>query len=182
MSAPAFKIQPSSSELTLKASPEAEMVAQKSRRQDTLSAWRVKLPARVREEARARLSKKGGNPLVLEEMLAEYELQFGQYRGQTFRWLLENDVGYACAIIASHEKEREGESGNPNQAPLMVHKDALTTYARRFPQMVAAIARRRMSEGSRSVRGLDDKQLGFGAHAHVTFKSLYESKKRECRS
>ena len=107
---PVFRTQPSSSDLTLEASAEAQAVALNFRRQGPPSASRVKLPARVREEARARLSQKGGNPLVLEEMLAEYELQLGQYRGQTFRWLLENDVGYACAIIASHEKEREGES------------------------------------------------------------------------
>ena len=63
-------------------------------------------------------------------MLAESEVQFGQYRGKTFRWLLENDVGYACSIIASHRRERE--SGDPSQTPLMMQKDSLTSYAMPF--------------------------------------------------
>ena len=177
---PVFRTQPSSSDLTLEASAEAQAVALNFRRQGPPSASRVKLPARVREEARARVAKGGGNPNVWEEMLAESEIQFGQYRGKTFRWLLENDVGYACSIIASHRRERE--SGDPSQTPLMVQKDALTSYARLFTPMVAAIARRKMSEGFKSVRGLDSTLVGFGAHAHVSFKSLYEAKETESRT
>ena len=74
------------------------------------------------------------------------------------------------------------ESGDTSQTPLMVQKDALTSYARLFTLMVAAIARRRMCEGSRSVRGVDDTELGFGAHAKGTFKSLYEAKDMESRT
>ena len=179
---PVFRTQPSSSDLTLEASAEAQAVALNFRRQGPPSASRVKLPARVREEARARVAKGGGNPNVWEEMLAESEIQFGQYRGKTFRWLLENDVGYTCSIIVYHGRERERESGDPSQTPLMVQKDALTSYARLFTPMVAAIARRRLCEGSRSVRGVDDTELGFGAHAKGTFKSLYEAKDMESRT
>ena len=120
----------------------------------------------------------GGEPTNPQEVLAESELQFGQYRGLTFRWLLGNDVGYACGVIASHERE----SGDTTQTPLMEHKDALTSYARLFPPMVAAIARRKMSEGFKSVRGLDSTLVGFGAHAHVSFKSLYEAEETESRT
>ena len=95
---PFFRTQPSSSDLTLEASAEAQAVALNFRRQGPPSASRVKLPARVREEARARVAKGGGNPNVWEEMLAESEIQFGQYRGKTFRWLLENDVGNVIVL------------------------------------------------------------------------------------
>src|SRR4029434_1151417 len=85
------------------------------------------------------------------------------------------------------ERERDGErererNGDPSQTPLMVQKDALTSYARLFTLMVAAIARRRMCEGSRSVRGLDDTELGCGAHAEGTCQSLYEAKDMESRT
>ena len=173
-----LRTQPSSSELTLQPSAEARAVALKYQKPGPSSAAKVKLPARVCEEARARLSLRGGDPNP-QEVLAESELQLGQYRGQTLRWLLGNDVGNAVAVIASHERERESD---PSQTPLMVHKDALTSYARLFPLMVAAIARRRMCEGSRSVRGVDDTELGFGAHAKGTFKSLYEAKDMESRT
>lgn len=170
-SAPVFRFEPS--ELTLQPSVEAFF-----RQQGPSPAWKLKTPDRVREEARARVSQMGGEPTNPQEVLAESELQFGQYRGLTFRWLLGNDVGYACGVIASHERE----SGDTTQTPLMEHKDALTSYARLFPPMVAAIARRKMSEGSKSVRGLDSTVVGFGAHAHVSFKSLYEAKETESRT
>ena len=173
-----FRTQPSSSELTLQPSAEARAVALKYQKPGPSSAAKVKLPARVCEEARARLSLRGGDPNP-QEVLAESELQLGQYRGQTFRWLLGNDVGYAVAVIASHERERESD---PSQTPLMVHKDALTSYARLFPAMVAAIARRRVAEGSKPGGGLDGMLVGFGTHSQVSFKSLYEAKEKESRT
>ena len=38
-----------------------------------------------------------------ELILANSQLQFGKYRGKTFRWLLENDVGYAVRLVSSIE-------------------------------------------------------------------------------
>lgn len=61
------------------------------------------------------------------------------------------------------------------QMPLMLYKDALTSYARLLPLMRAAIARCRMCEGSQSVRGLDDALIGFMAHSHVS-KSVDEAR------
>ena len=56
----------------------------------------------------------------------------GRCRGQTFRWLLGNDVGYVVTIVVSHEGERD-KGGSSKQSALMVHKDALVSYARLFP-------------------------------------------------
>ena len=62
----------------------------------------------------------------------------------------------------------------------MVNKDALVSYARLFPPMVAAIDRRRMVEGGpQTARGLDDALVGFGVRFDVTYKALYESSDRE---
>lgn len=90
----------------------------------------VKNPELVRSEARDRVKMKGSDPTDHHQVLAESELQLGQYRGQTFRWLLENDVGYAVTIIVSHEGERD-KGGCSLQTALMVHKDALVSYAAR---------------------------------------------------
>ncbi|KAL2080219.1 hypothetical protein ACEWY4_024016 [Coilia grayii] len=179
MEFPKFKFEPSTSELTLKPSVVAQGVALRYRQQQATSPWQVLSAERVSKEARARVVGRGEEPKA-QAVLAEHHLQFGQYRGHTFRWLLENDVGYACSIIASHEKERA--SGDTSQTPLMSNKDALASYARLFPPMVTAIARRRMREGSLNVRGLDSTLVGFGQHAHKTYKSLYEAKDRESRT
>lgn len=37
--------------------------------------------------------------------LSRSTIQFGKYTGQTFKWLLENDVQYTASIVASHQKE-----------------------------------------------------------------------------
>ena len=174
--APVFRFEPSSSELTLRPSDAA--VALASEHQASAGALRMKRADVVEAEARARAARKG---VVTEDVvLAESELQFGQYRGQTFRWLLGNAVGYAVAVLASHQQQRE--AGDASQSPLMDNKDALASYARLFPPMVTAVARRRLAEGSRSTGGVDDALVGFGVHSGRTYKSLYCARDRESQS
>ena len=101
MQQPNFAYQPGTSDLTLR--PSEEALATTRRRKAVSSA--VKSPEAVRREARDRVVQKGGDPTDRQQVLAESELQLGQYRGQTFRWLLENDVGYAVNHRA-HEEAR----------------------------------------------------------------------------
>ena len=69
-------------------------------------------------------------------MLSQHRLQLGKYWGQTFKWLLENDVGYTLLLLNSHLRERERTS---SQSPLMANKDALSRYAHAFPEIVQAL-------------------------------------------
>eukprot|EP00064_Thunnus_orientalis_P021831 superscaffoldBa00006890_g21999 len=79
-------------------------------------------------------------------------------------------------ILVSHQKEREG--GDTSQSPLTTNIAAvLVSYAQLFPEMTAAIQRRRMHKGAQSVRGMDQTLVGFGAHARETYWSLMEHKK-----
>ncbi|CAL8272452.1 unnamed protein product [Boreogadus saida] len=174
--APLFRFEPSSSELTLRPSDAADAVA--SKRQASATGSQVKRGDVVRAEARARALQKGG--MSGEFVLAESEVQFGLYRGQTFQWLLGNAVGYAVSILASHRMEREG--GDTSKSPLMENKDSLASYGGLFPPMVTAVARRRLCESSASSRGLDDTLVGFGVHSHRTYKSLYGARDQESRT
>lgn len=171
---PAFRRQPLSSELTIKASPEAAAVEMVVASQ---SATKVKVPGRVIEEAKERILQAGGDPGCYQLVLSESELQFGKYRGQTFKWLLANDVGWVCGLLASHQRERDG--GDRTQSPLMANKDALLSYAELFPEVAALIRERRMKEGSLPIRGLDATPVGFGQNATDTYRSLYESTSAE---
>ena len=87
-----------STALTLKASASALEASTANRR--STAAYSVKRPEVVREEAKARILQAGGDPECWQLVLSESQLQFGQYRGQTFKWLLGHDVGYACGILA----------------------------------------------------------------------------------
>ncbi|KAM8867922.1 uncharacterized protein ACB058_005817 [Synchiropus picturatus] len=53
------------------------------------------------------------------------------------------------------------------------NKHALTSYAKLFPPMVAAIDRRRILEARRPSDGIHNMTLGFGEHGDRTFRSLY---------
>ncbi|KAK2856660.1 hypothetical protein Q5P01_005395 [Channa striata] len=106
------------------------------------------MPEQVREEAKARIRLRGGDPQSEPLVLSDSGLQFGQYRGQTFQWLLSNDVGYA---------------------------DVLASYAELFREMVTAVTSHCATEGSLPVQNQDQRPVGFGAHARKRHISLYET-------
>ncbi|CAB1441185.1 unnamed protein product [Pleuronectes platessa] len=164
--------------LCLKVSAAALAVAQRNLRSTT--AFALKRPEAVREEAKARILQAEGDPECWQLVLSESQLQFGKYRGQTFKWLLRHDVGYACEILVYHMQERE--VGDTSQSPLAVNKDALASYARLFPQMMQLIQWRQMCEGFVSVRGMDRTLVGFGAHAGMSLQALYESTSTVCQT
>lgn len=85
---------------------------------------RAKTAQEVQAEAMERVRSEGGCPdgdstgLVL----SRYTLQFGQYNGQTFKWLLENDLQYAAYLITSHEKSVGPQHWRQTPDPLMENK------------------------------------------------------------
>lgn len=67
----------------------------------------AKKPEEVEAEAKDRVLSEGGDPSNNWLVLSRYTIQFGQYKGQTFRWLLENDVDYVAYIVTSHQNDQE---------------------------------------------------------------------------
>lgn len=49
----------------------------------------------------------GGDVDNEESVLSMTSLQFGKYRGKSFVWLLQNDVGWATMLMADHKRARE---------------------------------------------------------------------------
>jgi hypothetical protein len=68
-------------------------------------------------------------------VLGEYLLQFGQFQGKSFRWVVENALGWACAIIHSMSAQREVESA----APLSQNKFDMKRYVESFEEGRRAI-------------------------------------------
>ncbi|XP_072563685.1 uncharacterized protein [Paramormyrops kingsleyae] len=177
-SAPVFRFEPSG-ELTLRPSPEA-LATQRARVGQTgTTPSQAKDPAAVLMEARSRVAARGGDARDHLLVASECAIQFGQYRGKTFKWLLSNDAGYAAMVLAGHQAEKE--SGNLSDtaaaSSVMRNKDVFFRYASSFPKMSEAIRQRRRVEAP-SHKSL----VGFGAHRHCTYKELYECKGRERRS
>lgn len=125
----------------------------------------------------ARVAAAGGDTGNCQLVLSESALQFGQYRGKTFKWLLSNDIGYAAMVLASHRQERE--RGDTSVTAVMGNKDALLQYAGLFPDVRAAIQEWQVREGSGTPVQEDSLLVGFGNFATLTFKDLYNAKDKD---
>ena len=55
--------------------------------------YRARTPEEVEAQAQAHFISMGGDPGNAKLVLSCSTLEFGKYQGQTFRWLMENDVG-----------------------------------------------------------------------------------------
>ncbi|XP_071386062.1 uncharacterized protein [Centroberyx affinis] len=166
---PIFRRNPKG-ELVMEATQEARNHVAGRRQQAGRPA---KGPEEVEAEAEARVVSEGGDPGNNMLVLSRYTIQFGQYQGQTFKWLLENDVGYTAYLVAS-----KGTASH-----LMANKDALTRYSRACPDFVKEVRFHR-ALGEAKVRSLPPGQegqdlVGFGKYRSETLQSLYESKDKE---
>ncbi|XP_035377658.1 uncharacterized protein LOC118240668 [Electrophorus electricus] len=113
----------------LQPSPEALEQSDAYKRRPAPS--RARSAERVREETKDRVVASGGDPGNARLVPSESTVQFGQYRGQTFKWLLTHDVGYAVMVLAARQRECEG--GATSMYPAMANKDALVQYASAGP-------------------------------------------------
>ncbi|XP_076856568.1 uncharacterized protein LOC143510742 [Brachyhypopomus gauderio] len=165
-------------ELTLQPSPDAAVLVSAYKQRPTSSRpWNAD---RVRDEAKGRVKAGGGDPGNARLVLSESTVQFGQYRGQTFRWLLTHDVGYAMMVSAAHQREREG--GDASVSPSMANKDVLVRYVSLFPDVTRAVRERCVMDEPSSSGQEGQCLVWFGEHQSVSYRDLYQAQDREKRS
>ena len=82
----------------------------------------------------------GGDVNDKKVVLGRYKLQMGTYRGQTFMWVLENDLGWAAALAVSSLEEVK------TPQPLS-SKFALAEYMQYFPESRQAIEIKKKERG-----------------------------------
>ena len=93
-------------------------------------------PDLVHKTAEAQLRRLGGSTTDNLQVLGQYTLQIGQYFGQSFKWLLENDLGYAAHLAC----EVKGEKLSANMSNIALHKLKLLKYVESFPGGREAVA------------------------------------------
>ncbi|XP_034553842.1 uncharacterized protein LOC117822965 isoform X2 [Notolabrus celidotus] len=106
-----------------------------------------KKPEEVMAEAKACVLSEGGDPCNEWLLLSKVALQFGQYKGQTFKWLLENDVSYTVYLVAGLQKEKRSSSP---QDPLTANKDCLVKYAKAYPEVMKKVRLRSVYKRAKS--------------------------------
>jgi len=106
-----------------------------ARRNKELAGWLhvAKQLGVVDQEARGRLLA-AGDRLSESNVLSFTELQFGQYRRQTFKWLLENAVGWAIGFAKSYHRK-----GVHNVSALGVNKHKVYDYCMASPVTAPAV-------------------------------------------
>ena len=116
----------------------------------------------VRQNALTVVRLRWGDASDKIEVAGEYILQFGKYKGKSFRWLLENDIGYTIYLIRNQQKEEtagvfmaEGHS-----------KDSLlsfVSYAQSFQEIQSLLNYEEQKPVVTAAAALEDDQLvGFG--------------------
>ncbi|XP_026120179.1 uncharacterized protein LOC113099513 [Carassius auratus] len=82
-------------------------------------------------------AKKRCQPITLTpsevQYLGQLQITFGKYNGQSFKWLVENDVGYIKYLLDMHIKERRHHERKASPDEWV--KDLLLRYVQLFPQV-----------------------------------------------
>ncbi|XP_029131124.2 uncharacterized protein [Labrus bergylta] len=153
-------------------SKEARRIKEDSTLQDKSAPIRADL---VQQNALAVVRRRGGDASDRMEVLGDYILQFGKYKGKSFRWLLENDIGYTMYLIKNLQKEEaSGDSVTAGHS-----KNSLQSFVN-YSLSFAEIQSLRTYEASGGVvmaASLEDDQLvGFGTRAKSTWKEIWDSR------
>ena len=98
----------------------------------------------VEARAKAEVMRLGGNPSDRTDLLGQFEIQFGQFKGQTFRWLLQNGLGYSAWMVNSMSSE------TATSAPLSVNKHLFKEYLKLFPEGKEALALKAAEKAAKS--------------------------------
>lgn len=171
-------------ELILKATTEADDIAAKNKTLSTLGQTQVSSsPADVTKAAQERAMALFGSS---DELTVDGQrvIKFGQYKGQVFKWVLENAMGWAIQLISSIKSDKSAQQ--LNTSILGANKSAFFKYVMQFPQIAAAVDfSDRVHAAAVKAEQLNDEGeflLEFGEYKNFTMKSLYESTSAEHRT
>ncbi|CAL8266063.1 unnamed protein product [Merluccius merluccius] len=129
----------------------------------------------VKVDALTVVVRRGGDVSDQQELMGEYVLQFGKYKGKSFRWLLENDVGYIIYLIKKVDEEERDGRFNPQGHS----KDSLLSfldYARSFQEIEALHKYLLSRQPAAPVASEADNLVGFGARTKDTWRQIWESR------
>ncbi|TWW62882.1 hypothetical protein D4764_04G0015290 [Takifugu flavidus] len=109
-------------------------------------------------------AKRRGDPSDKMEVQGDYVLQFGEYKGKSFRWLLQNDVGYTVYLIKNVQSEEAAGLCMADSHS----KDSLqsfVSYALSFQEIQALLTYEAGRGDGVTASSEDDQLVGFGARA-----------------
>lgn len=151
---------------------EARRIRDNPTLQDKSASMREDL---VRQNALAVVRQRGGDASDRTEVVGEYILQFGKYKGKYFRWLLENDVGYTMYLIKNLQKEEASgicRAEGHNKDSLL----SFVNYALSFAEIQSLLTYEASGVGVAAASSDDDQLVGFGSRAKSTWKEIWDTR------
>ncbi|XP_059199232.1 uncharacterized protein LOC131979304 [Centropristis striata] len=129
----------------------------------------------VRQNALTVVRQRGGDASDKTEVFGEYILQFGKYKGKSFRWLLENDIGYTIYLLKSQQKEKEAAGlfmaeGHSKDSLL-----SFLSYALSFAE-IQSLLNYETAKPVVMAASEDDQLVGFGYRAKNTWREIWDSR------
>ncbi|RXM32576.1 hypothetical protein EOD39_6099 [Acipenser ruthenus] len=110
----------------------------KVKEENCRSPWsRATSPEKVLSSASSAVLHDGRYPDNKVHVLGQYELQFGVFRGQVFKWVAENVLGYAGFLVAAMDKDTA--SGSRDSKNHNANKLSFKEYIELFPEGTEAI-------------------------------------------
>lgn len=133
--------------LNLSDSPAAVSIARENKAR---GYWgKPKTDEHVRAIALRHIRQQHGVTSNEVDVLGQHELQFGTYRGQTFRWILENCLGYAGWLVMKMEMEAESSKEQPkDNKEQTINKQKFRKYMMHFPEGREAVKIKRETHSS----------------------------------
>ncbi|XP_056300296.1 uncharacterized protein LOC130212977 isoform X1 [Pseudoliparis swirei] len=150
--------------------------------QDKPAAVREEL---VRQNARTVVRQRGGDPSDTTQVSGDYILQFGKYKGKSFRWLLENDIGYTIYLIRNQQREEAAGvfmAAGHNKDSLL----SFLNYSLMFGGIQSLLNYEEHKPVVTAAASEDDQLVGFGTRASSTWESREDGsasfilKKKNC--
>ncbi|XP_034381386.1 uncharacterized protein LOC117725371 isoform X2 [Cyclopterus lumpus] len=129
----------------------------------------------VRQNALTVVRQRGGDPSDKTEVSGDYILQFGKYKGKSFRWLLENDIGYTIYLIRNQQKEEAAGlfmAAGHNKDSLL----SFVTYSLIFPEIQSLLSYEEQKPVVTAAASEDDQLVGFGSRANNTWREIWDSR------
>ncbi|KAK5863282.1 hypothetical protein PBY51_000323 [Eleginops maclovinus] len=87
-------------------------------------------PEEVMDKARRAITQQHGDPSNRGHLMGFFKIQFGLFRGQTFRWVAENSLGYASYLVAVMKRDPTG--GNKDSTEHALNKGCFKEYVELF--------------------------------------------------
>ena len=180
---PKFRLN-KSGKLLLRSTEETNRLKEQHKKRSSSQVIQKLSVEAVEANAVSTVRKHGLNVCDRQLLLGQFVHQHGQYRGQTFQWILENDPGYILYLCRDEESDKNRPKSWTKGDESLTEK--LVSYAMMFDEYKRMkIILSTQEEARRKAKEKGDpgvQCVGFGKYYTMTFKELAQSDNKKHKS